>query len=266
MRRLVEAGLDVWLASRRSCPGSPTTSATSIDLLGRVARGRRVATVHNVLFLRSPTKEKYLRLLAQEFPRLPRGLPARLRRRASTWAAATATTIDALVQRLTEKHGFRTERWRDRGADASSCASGTDARRLVIESRCMHEPSRWRGRDAGPAAARQGAGQRHRRRAGRGAGRRRGRRSPATIPLRGVMLGSAHPKLFCPGLDLVEPRRLRPRGLERLHAALRGDGAGRSTGSGAGGGRARRTRGGRRLHPGPDRRRSRRSCAARRSD
>jgi hypothetical protein len=60
---------------------------------------------HNVLFLRSPTREKYLRWLAAERPRLleayERAYAGRVYLR-----GAYRDRIEVMVRRLREKHGF----------------------------------------------------------------------------------------------------------------------------------------------------------------
>ena len=69
--------------------------------------------------------------------------------------------------------------------------------------------------------------------------------------VRGVLLASAHPKLFCPGLDLVALA-----GYDRavdgaLHDELRGHGVGALRAAEAGRGRGRRRRRGRRAASSP---------------
>jgi DNA repair photolyase len=105
MRRLVEAGLETWLGLAPVLPGL-TDDERSLDLLlERVAAAgvRRLFT--NVLFLRSPTREKFLRWLAAEFPShveaYARAYGDRVYLRGRYREA-----IDARLSALTRKHGF----------------------------------------------------------------------------------------------------------------------------------------------------------------
>jgi len=68
MRRLVEAGLDVAHALAPVLPAITDGEAALDLLLGRVAATGVRRMFCNILFLRSPTKEKYLRWLAAGFP------------------------------------------------------------------------------------------------------------------------------------------------------------------------------------------------------
>ena len=69
MRRLAAAGIEVWLALAPVLPAI-TDGEDDLDrLLGAVASAGVKRLFHNLLFLRSPTKEKYLRWLEAEFPR-----------------------------------------------------------------------------------------------------------------------------------------------------------------------------------------------------
>lgn len=105
MRRLAEAGLDVSLSLAPVLPAL-TDSEQDLDLLlGRVRAAGVRAFSHVLLFLRSPTREKYLRWLGSAFPRC---LPA--------YQAAYATRVylggayrrrlHALLERLRERHGL----------------------------------------------------------------------------------------------------------------------------------------------------------------
>jgi hypothetical protein len=69
----------------------------------------------NVLFLRSPTKEKFLRFLEAEFPRYHEAYARAYGPRAYL-SGAYRERIDALVRRLKEKHGFRDGRHQEDGA------------------------------------------------------------------------------------------------------------------------------------------------------
>jgi DNA repair photolyase len=112
MRRLVEAGLVTWLGLAPVLPAI-TDDEPSLDLLlARVAAAGVRHLFTNVLFLRSPTKEKFLRWLAVEFPaylesyRRAYGERVYLRGR-------YREVIDARVRHLEAKHGFLDEE-RDR--------------------------------------------------------------------------------------------------------------------------------------------------------
>jgi DNA repair photolyase len=113
MRRLREAGLDTCLALAPVLPGI-TDDEPSLDLLlGRVAAAGVDRMFSNVLFLRSPTKEKFLRWLEAEYPRL---LPAyRSAYEARVYLRGTyRERLDALLARLRRAHGFA-ERARPEG-------------------------------------------------------------------------------------------------------------------------------------------------------
>jgi DNA repair photolyase len=69
MRRLTEAGIEVWHNLAPVLPGLTDRERDLDELLARVAATGVRRVMHNVLFLRSPTKEKYLRWLAQAYPR-----------------------------------------------------------------------------------------------------------------------------------------------------------------------------------------------------
>lgn len=69
MRRLSEAGLRVALTLSPVLPALTDGEADLAELLGQVRQAGVSRMFFNVLFLRSPTKEKYLSWLASEFPR-----------------------------------------------------------------------------------------------------------------------------------------------------------------------------------------------------
>ena len=105
MRRLAEAGLRVGMSLAPILPGL-TDAEPDLDALLAATAAAGVPTVSCViLFLRSPTKEKYLRWLEAEFPRLVDAyrdaygghvyLRGGYRRR-----------IEERVRRLREKHGL----------------------------------------------------------------------------------------------------------------------------------------------------------------
>jgi DNA repair photolyase len=115
MRRLKEAGLKVRLGMAPVLPAL-TDDERGIDALFAGARAAGVDRLfYNVLFLRSPTKEMYLRWLAREFPQLVEAyegayegrvyLGGRYRRR-----------VDERVMRLMARHGFTGGRDDERAA------------------------------------------------------------------------------------------------------------------------------------------------------
>ena len=109
MRRLREAGLDVWLGLAPVLPAITDDEPALDRLLGAVRAAGVEGIFHNVLFLRSPTKEKYLRWLAQEFPRLleayRNAYAVRVYLRGSY-----RQRVDERVTRLAARHGFSRER------------------------------------------------------------------------------------------------------------------------------------------------------------
>jgi DNA repair photolyase len=112
MRRLTEAGLEVWLALAPILPAISDDEA-GLDRLLAAARAAGVTRLfHNVLFLRSPTKEKYLRWLEQEFPRLVEAYQNAYNVRVYL-RGAYRRRIQERVDRLTRRHGFATERMSD---------------------------------------------------------------------------------------------------------------------------------------------------------
>jgi DNA repair photolyase len=105
LRRLVEAGLPAGLSLAPVLPLLTDREADLDELLGRAAGAGVRRMFHNILFLRSPTKEKYLRWLAEAFPRhlqaYERAYAGRvyLDGRYAEW-------LRARVRRLRAKHGF----------------------------------------------------------------------------------------------------------------------------------------------------------------
>jgi DNA repair photolyase len=105
MRRLTEAGLDVAHALAPVLPAITDGEGDLDELLARVAAAGVRRMFCNILFLRSPTKEKYLRWVEEAFPqhldayRRAYGgrvyLNGRYRER-----------LRALIDRLRSKHGF----------------------------------------------------------------------------------------------------------------------------------------------------------------
>jgi DNA repair photolyase len=105
MRRLAAAGLRVSLGLAPVLPAITDGEADLDELLGRVAAAGIRRMFVNVLFLRSPTKEKFLRWLEADFPRFVEAyrraydgrvyLRGEYRRR-----------LDDLIHRLAEAHGM----------------------------------------------------------------------------------------------------------------------------------------------------------------
>jgi DNA repair photolyase len=105
MRRLVDAGIETWLGLAPILPALNDAEPDLDALLGRVrATGvRHVFT--NPLFLRSPTREKFLRWLEKEFPRYLEAYRNAYERRVYL-ANSYRDKVRSLVDRLKHKHGF----------------------------------------------------------------------------------------------------------------------------------------------------------------
>jgi DNA repair photolyase len=108
LRRLAEAGLRVGLSLSPILPGLTDQEPGLDALIGQAARAGVRRMWGSLLFLRSPTREKYFDFLAREFPRQ---LAAYRRAYAgvSHLAGAYRKRIEAVVRRLREKHGLRCE-------------------------------------------------------------------------------------------------------------------------------------------------------------
>jgi DNA repair photolyase len=105
MRRLTEAGVETWLGLAPILPAL-TDGEGDLDRLleqVRAAGVRRLFT--NMLFLRSPTREKYLRWLAAEFPRYLEAYRKAYEGRVYL-AGAYRDRVKEMVERLKRKHGF----------------------------------------------------------------------------------------------------------------------------------------------------------------
>ena len=105
MRRLVEAGLVAWLGLAPVLPAITDDEASLDLLLGRVADAGVRHMFSNVLFLRSPTREKFLRWLAADFPAYLEAYQRAYADRAYL-GGRYRETIDARVRALRAKHGF----------------------------------------------------------------------------------------------------------------------------------------------------------------
>jgi DNA repair photolyase len=113
MRRLIEEGLDAWLGLAPVLPGITDGEARLDELLGRVAAAGVRHMFTNVLFLRSPTREKFLRWLAAEFPALVEAYAHAYGERVYL-RGRYRDRIEALIRRLEARHGFVDA---DRGRD-----------------------------------------------------------------------------------------------------------------------------------------------------
>ncbi len=108
LRRLVEAGLSVGLSLSPILPGITDQEQGLDALIGRVAAVGVKRMWGSLLFLRSPTREKYFDFVAREFPRY---LEAYRKAYAgsSHLAGPYRKRIEELVGRLREKHGMGRE-------------------------------------------------------------------------------------------------------------------------------------------------------------
>jgi DNA repair photolyase len=118
MRRLNETGIDAGLGLAPILPAL-TDDEPSLDrLLGEVAAAGVKRMFMNVLFLRSPTKEKYLRWLGAEYPRYLEAYERAYAGRVYLHGSYRDRLSD-LVRRLKRKHGFMEENGDDRGPAAA---------------------------------------------------------------------------------------------------------------------------------------------------
>ena len=114
MRRLREAGIDVRFNLAPVLPGLTDREPDLDELLRRVAATGVRRMMHNVLFLRSPTKEKYLRWLARAFPRYLAAYQHAYAGRVYL-SGRYREHVRQLVRRLRKKHGlagFADDEWR----------------------------------------------------------------------------------------------------------------------------------------------------------
>jgi DNA repair photolyase len=105
LRRLVSEGLDAGLAIAPVLPGLTDSEADLEALLTAAAAAGVERVSWRLLFLRSPTREKYLEWLAREFPRL---LPAYERAYAGRahLQGPYVERLGALLERLRSRHGL----------------------------------------------------------------------------------------------------------------------------------------------------------------
>ena len=107
MRRLAEAGIETWLGLAPVLPALTDAEEDLDRLLGEVRRTGVRRLFSNVLFLRSPTREKYLRWLETDFPRYLEAYRNAYAGRVYLGGAYRQRLRERLV-RLEEKHGFET--------------------------------------------------------------------------------------------------------------------------------------------------------------
>jgi DNA repair photolyase len=103
--RLAAAGLPVGLSVAPVLPALTDGEEALDALLGRGAEAGVRRLSHTVLFLRSPTKERYLRWVESEFPRHLEAYRRAYRDRADL-PAAYRGRIRERIARLGRKHGF----------------------------------------------------------------------------------------------------------------------------------------------------------------
>jgi DNA repair photolyase len=105
LRRLAAAGLAVGISVAPVLPALTDGEAALDALLGRAAEVGIRRLSHTLLFLRSPTKEKYLRWLQTEFPRYVEAYERAYQGRVYL-PAAYRQRIRERMARLRDKHGF----------------------------------------------------------------------------------------------------------------------------------------------------------------
>jgi DNA repair photolyase len=114
MKRLHEIGIDAGLGLAPVLPAI-TDDEPSLDrLLGEVAAAGIRKMFTNVLFLKSPTKEKYLRWLAAEYPRYLEAYERAYAGRVYLEGRYRDRLKD-MIRRLRRKHGFEDAEHDDRG-------------------------------------------------------------------------------------------------------------------------------------------------------
>lgn len=117
MRRLAEAGLAVSVSVAPVLPAL-TDAERDLDLLLAKVRATGVrAFSYVLLFLRSPTREKYLRWLGAAFPRHLPAYEAAYAARAYL-GGPYRRRLEALLERLGERHGFENA-WRRESVEAT---------------------------------------------------------------------------------------------------------------------------------------------------
>jgi DNA repair photolyase len=105
MRRLAEAGIEVALNAMPILPGLTDAEPGLDALFARAAAAGVRRAAARLLFLRSPTREKYLRWLAAEFPRYLEAYEHAYAGRVYL-AGRYQKKVQALADRLLVKHGL----------------------------------------------------------------------------------------------------------------------------------------------------------------
>jgi DNA repair photolyase len=108
LRRLAAAGLDAGLSLAPILPVLTDAEGDIDELLGRAAAVGVRRLAYNILWLRSPTREKYLRFLAEEFPRYLEAYERAYAGRVYLGGRYRERIVER-VRRLREKHGLRSE-------------------------------------------------------------------------------------------------------------------------------------------------------------
>ena len=112
MRRLTEAGIETWLGLAPILPALTDREADLDLLLGQVRQAGVRHLFTNMLFLRSPTREKYLRWLEAAFPRYLEAYRKAYDHRVYL-AGPYRDRMRETVERLKRKHGFDTDQGED---------------------------------------------------------------------------------------------------------------------------------------------------------
>jgi DNA repair photolyase len=106
LRRLVRAGLSTSVSVAPVLPAITDSEADLDELFRRIAETGVRRLSWQVLFLRSPTKEKYLRWLAAEFPRYLEAYQRAYEGRVYLKGSSYRTRIDAMLKRLRVRYGL----------------------------------------------------------------------------------------------------------------------------------------------------------------
>jgi DNA repair photolyase len=126
MRRLREAGLEVSLSIAPILPALTDAEPDLDALMGRAAEAGIRRMFWNILFLRSPTREKYLRWIREEFPRYHEAY-SRAYAGQVYLKGAYADKIRSTMDRLREKHGLDA-----RHSAQDDCSRLATARQLAL--------------------------------------------------------------------------------------------------------------------------------------
>jgi DNA repair photolyase len=105
LRRLAAAGLDAGLSLAPILPALTDADSEIDELLARSAAVGVRRLTYNILWLRSPTREKYLRFLAQEFPRYLEAYERAYAGRVYLGGRYRERIVER-VERLRKKHGL----------------------------------------------------------------------------------------------------------------------------------------------------------------